>query len=575
MPQLQAAIPPAVKVEVLSDRTQTIRASVADVQFTLMLTIALVVMVIFIFLRSLWATIIPSVAVPLALVGTFALMYVLGYSLDNLSLMALTIAVGFVVDDAIVMLENIDRHHRGGAQPDGGGDQGRRRDRLHDRLDQPLADRCLHTAVPDGRHRRPAVPRIRHHRVGDHPRFDAGLADPDADDVLALSAQRARGRGTAASMRCRSGASTCLLAGYRKSLDIALRHHRMTFAVFVATLVATGYLFVVIPKGFFPQQDTGLIIGTSEAAQDISFADAVRRQRALADVVLKDPDVATVGMSLGANGTQTQNNGRLFITLKPRNQRNVSADQVIRRLRPQLAKVEGAALFLQAAQDINIGGRPTRTQYQYTLQDANLDELNQWSSKIFDKLKTLPELRDVATDQQTGGATLTLTIDRDQAARFGIQPQLIDDTLYDAFGQRQVTQYFTQLNSYHVVMEVLPEMQRPGTALDSIYVNSPTTGDAVPLSTFVKWTRQPTNFLSINHQSMYPSVTLSLQPGGRRRAGSGHDSDPKRRSAARRAGDPDRKFPGQRAGIPGVAGQRALSRRRRDHRHLHHPRRAL
>src|SRR5438445_426382 len=301
-----------------------------------------------------------------------------------------------------------------------------------------------------------------------------------------------------------------LLAGYRKSLDVALRHHRATFAVFVATLVATGYLFAVIPKGFFPQQDTGLILGTSEAAQDISFAEAVRRQRALADIVMKDPAVATVGMSLGANGTQTQNNGRLFITLKPRHQRDVSADEVIRRLRPQLAKVEGAALFLQAAQDINIGGRPTRTQYQYTLQDANLDELNQWSSKIFDKLKTLPELRDVASDQQTGGATLTLTIDRDQAARFGIQPQLIDDTLYDAFGQRQVTQYFTQLNSYHVVMEVLPELQRPGTALDSIYVNSPTTGDAVPLSTFVKWTREPTNFLSINHQSMYPSVTLSF-----------------------------------------------------------------
>jgi multidrug efflux pump subunit AcrB len=306
-----------------------------------------------------------------------------------------------------------------------------------------------------------------------------------------------------------------LLAGYRKSLDAALRHHGTTFAVFVATLVATGYLFLIIPKGFFPQQDTGLIIGTSEAAQDVSFKETVRRQRVLADIVCKDPAVATVGMSLGANGTQTQNNGRLFVTLKPRNQRDVSADEVIRRLRPQLAKVEGAALFLQVAQDINVGGRLARTQYQYTLQDANLDELSQWSSKIFDKLKTLPELRDVATDQQTGGASLTMTIDRDRAARFGIQPQLIDDTLYDAFGQRQVTQYFTQLNSYHVVMEVLPELQRPEGALDSIYVNSPSTGEAVPLSTFVKWTREPTNFLSINHQSMFPSVTLSfnLAPG--------------------------------------------------------------
>jgi multidrug efflux pump subunit AcrB len=280
--------------------------------------------------------------------------------------------------------------------------------------------------------------------------------------------------------------------------------------VFVATLVATGYLFAVIPKGFFPQQDTGLIFGTSETAQDISFPDAVSRQRALAEIVGKDPAVATVGMSLGANATQTQNNGRFFITLKPRDQRDVSADEVIRRLRPQLAKVEGAALFLQVAQDINVGGRLARTQYQYTLQDANLGELNQWSSKIFAKLKTLPELRDVATDQQTGGTTYTLNIDRDQAARFGIQPQLIDDTLYDAFGQRQVTQYFTQLNSYHVVLEVLPALQRPTEALSSIYVNSPSTGGQVPLSTFVKWTNEPTNFLSINHQSMFPSVTLSF-----------------------------------------------------------------
>ena len=368
---------------------------------------------------------------------------------------------------------------------------------------------------------------------------------------------------------------TLLLAGYRKSLDIALRHHRTTFAVFVATLVATGYLFAVIPKGFFPQQDTGLIIGTSEAAQDISFTDAVRRQRALARDRHEGSCCRHRRHGLGATGTQTQNNGRFFITLKPRNQRDVTADEVIRRLRPQLAKVEGAALFLQAAQDINVGGRPTRTQYQYTLQDADLDELNQWAPKILDKMRTLPELRDVATDQQTGGATLTLTIDRDQAARFGIQPQLIDDTLYDAFGQRQVTQYFTQLNSYHVVLEVLPELQRPADALDSIYVNSPTHRRAVPLSTFVKWTTQPTNFLSINHQGQFPAVTLSFNLAPGVALGQAIDSDPEGRGADRRAGDLDRHFPGQRAGIPGIAGQRALSRRRGDHRHLHHPRRAL
>jgi hydrophobe/amphiphile efflux-1 (HAE1) family protein len=509
LPQLRAAIPPAVKVQVLSDRTQTIRASVADVQFTLLLTIALVVAVIFIFLRSLWATIIPSVAVPLALVGTFVIMYVLGYSLDNLSLMALTIAVGFVVDDAIVMLENIDRHLEDGLSPmeaaiKGSGEIGFTIVSISLSLVAVFIPLFLMGGIVGRLFREFGITVSVTILVS--MLVSLTLTPMMCSRFMRSKHQVRHGRLYMLSER----GFDLLLAGYRKSLDIALRHHRTTFAVFVATLVATCYLFVVIPKGFFPQQDTGLIIGTSEAAQDISFADAVRRQRALADIVMKDPAVATVGMSLGANGTQTQNNGRLFITLKPRNQRDVSADEVIRRLRPQLGKVEGAALFLQAAQDINIGGRPTRTQYQYTLQDANLDELNQWSSKIFDKMKTLPELRDVATDQQTGGATLTLTIDRDQAARFGIQPQLIDDTLYDAFGQRQVTQYFTQLNSYHVVMEVLPEMQRPGTALDSIYVNSPTTGDAVPLSTFVKWTRQPTNFLSINHQSMYPSVTLSF-----------------------------------------------------------------
>jgi hydrophobe/amphiphile efflux-1 (HAE1) family protein len=509
LPQLQAAIPPTVKVQVLSDRTQTIRASVADVQFTLLLTIALVVAVIFIFLRSLSATIIPSIAVPLALVGTFAVMYVLGYSLDNLSLMALTIAVGFVVDDAIVMLENIDRHLDDGLSPmeaaiKGAGEIGFTIVSISLSLVAVFIPLFLMGGIVGRLFREFGVTVSVTILVS--ALVSLTLTPMMCSRFMRSKRQVRHGRLYALSER----GFDLLLAGYRKSLDVALQHHRTTFAAFAATLVATGYLFVNIPKGFFPQQDTGLIIGTSEAAQDISFKETVRRQRVLADIVLKDPAVASVGMSLGANSTQTQNNGRLFITLKPRNQRDVSADEVIRRLRPQLAKVEGAALFLQVAQDINVGGRLARTQYQYTLQDANLDELNQWSAKIFDKLKTLPELRDVASDQQAGGATLTLTIDRDQAARFGIQPQLIDDTLYDAFGQRQVTQYFTQLNSYHVVLEVLPEMQRPGTALDSIYVNSPNTGEAVPLSTFVKWTRQPTNFLSINHQSMYPSVTVSF-----------------------------------------------------------------
>ena len=442
LPQLQAAIPPTVKVQVLSDRTQTIRASVADVQFTLMLTIALVVMVIFIFLRSLWATLIPSVAVPLALVGTFAVMYVLGYSLDNLSLMALTIAVGFVVDDAIVMLENIDRHIGDGLSPmeaaiKGAGEIGFTIVSISLSLIAVFIPLFLMGGIVGRLFREFGITVSVTILVS--MLVSLTLTPMMCSRFMRSKHQVRHGRLYALSER----GFDLLLAGYRKSLDVALRHHRATFGVFVLTLVATGYLFAIIPKGFFPQQDTGLIFGTSEAAQDISFPDAVRRQRALAEIVGKDPAVATVGMSLGANGTQTQNNGRFFITLKPRDQRDVTADEVIRRLRPQLAKVEGAVLFLQVAQDINVGGRLSRTQYQYTLQDANLDELNQWSSKIFAKLKTLPELRDVATDQQTGGTTYTLTIDRDQAARFGIQPQLIDDTLYDAFGQRQVTQYFT------------------------------------------------------------------------------------------------------------------------------------
>jgi multidrug efflux pump subunit AcrB len=306
-----------------------------------------------------------------------------------------------------------------------------------------------------------------------------------------------------------------LLAGYRQCLGVALRHHRITFSVFIATILATGYLFVSIPKGFFPQQDTGLIVGTSEAAQDISFAQMSQDVMAIGDILAKDPAVATVGMNLGAGGAQTQNNARFFITLKPRSQRDASADQIIRRLQPHLATIKGTTLFMQVSQDLNVGGRIARTQYQFTLQDANLDELNQWAPQLLTKLKTLPELRDVASDQQTEGGTLTLTIDRDQAARFGIQPQLIDNILYDAFGQRQVTQYFTQLNSYHVVMEVLPELQSSTSALNQIYVSSSTTGQQVPLATFVKWTTIPTSYLSINHQGQFPSVTLSfnLAPG--------------------------------------------------------------
>ncbi|ACB94810.1 multidrug efflux RND transporter permease subunit [Beijerinckia indica] len=514
LPRLQAAIPPTIKVAILSDRTQTIRASVDDVQFTLVLTIGLVVAVIFVFLRNFWSTIIPGVAVPLALVGTFALMYVMGYSLDNLSLMGLTIAVGFVVDDAIVMLENIHRHIEDGMTPmqaaiKGSAEIGFTIISISLSLVAVFIPLLLMGGIVGRLFREFAI-------TVTMTIFVSALVSLTLTPMMCSRFLRSEhgvrhGRLYMASERI----FDLMLAGYRKTLDIALRHHRITFAIFLATLVATFYLFIIIPKGFFPQQDTGIIIATSETSQDVSFAEMIRRESRLAEIVMKDPAVASVSMSAGANGSQTQNNGRFFITLKPQSERTISADQIIQRLRPQLAKVEGAALFMQVAQDLNVGARVARTQYQYTLQDADLAELNQWAPKIFAKLKTLPELRDIASDQQTGGGTLSLTIDRDQASRFGIQPQLIDDTLYDAFGQRQVTQYFTQVNTYHVVMEVLPELQnRPG-ALDEIYINSPLTGQPVPLNTLVKWTTQKTALLSINHQSQFPAVTLSfnLAPG--------------------------------------------------------------
>jgi HAE1 family hydrophobic/amphiphilic exporter-1 len=300
-----------------------------------------------------------------------------------------------------------------------------------------------------------------------------------------------------------------MLHAYERGLDLALSWRRATLVIFFATLALSVYLFVIIPKGFFPQQDNGLITATSEASQDISFKAMQEKQVELSDIVMHDPAVASVAMAIGGNG-RAGNNGSLYITLKPRDERDVTAQQIIARLRPKLAKVEGARLYMQAAQDVRLGGRPTRTQFEFTLQDANLAELNQWAPKILAKMQTLPELRDVATDQQSNGTTLTLNINRDTASRYGITPQLIDDTLYDAFGQRQVTQYFTQLNSYHVILEILPQLQGKIDTLDKIYVKSPLTGDQVPLSTFASWTNVPVRPLSISHQGQFPAITISF-----------------------------------------------------------------
>lgn len=509
LPQLQSIAPAALHLSILSDRTTTIRASVADVETTLVITIALVVMVIFVFLRNVWVTVIPSVTVPLALLATLALMYVAGFSLDNLSLMGLSIAVGFVVDDAIVMVENIHRHMEMDKTPKQAAIDGAREigftiisisislvavfiplllmGGIVGRLFREFAITVTMTIVVSAIVSLTITPMM-------SSRFLKPEKDTNHGKLYAMSEKAFDG----------------LLAAYRYTLDIALRHHRLTMTVFIASLAATGFLFVNIPKGFFPIQDTGLITGTLEAAQDISFAEMSRHQLEAGSIVASDPGVATVGMAVGSGAGQTVNNGRMFITLKPEDQRDASATEIINRLRPKLAQMQGAELFLQPAQDINVGGRASATQFQYTLQDGDAGELDDWAAKLLATFKTLPELTDVATDQQNSGATVTLAIDRDQASRFGIAPQMIDDTLNDAFGQRQVTQYFTDLNSYHVVLELAPQFQKSPLAINGLYIKSPLTGEQVPLSELVKQTTERAAVLAVNHQSQFPAVTLSF-----------------------------------------------------------------
>jgi HAE1 family hydrophobic/amphiphilic exporter-1 len=508
LPRLQANMPPAIKIFTLSDRTQTIRAAVKDVQFTLLLTIALVVMVIFIFLRNLWATIIPSVTVPLALLGACALMWFANYSLDNLSLMALTIAVGFVVDDAIVMLENITRYVEEGEEPFAAALKGSREIAftivsISISLIAALIPLLLMGGIIGRLFREFAVTLSMAIVVS--ALVSLTLTPMMASRFLKTPEEAHHGRLFALSER----GFDAMLRGYERGLDVVLRFRFITLCVFFATVALSVYLFVIIPKGFFPQQDIGLISGISEAAQDVSPAAMMSHQQTLGEIVLKDPAVDHVGMFVGGSGN-APNNGRMFIGLRPREDRTENADQIIARLRPQLDKVEGAKLFLQAAQDVRVGGRPSRTQFQYTLQGADIQQLNEWAPKMLIKLKSLPELRDVASDQQTEGTTLTVTVNRDQASRYGLTPQLIDDTLYDAFGQRQIAQYFTQLSSYYVIMEILPSLQGSAASLDQIFLRSPTTGGQVPLSAFAKWTTTPIQPLSISHQGQFPAITISF-----------------------------------------------------------------
>jgi HAE1 family hydrophobic/amphiphilic exporter-1 len=510
LPRLRAAMPPSIKIDVLSDRTQTIRASVEDVQFTLLLSVALVVAVIFVFLRSLWATIIPSVTVPLSLLGALALMWLASYSLDNLSLMALTIAVGFVVDDAIVMLENIVRYVEDGMKPfdaaiKGAGEIGFTIVSISLSLIAAFIPLLLMGGIIGRLFREFSLTVTMTIAVS---AFVALTLTPMMCSRF-LKAEREVRHGRIYALTERGFGA--LLGGYERALDVCLRHRFLTLMVFFATVASTVMLFVAIPKGFFPQQDTGLLQGTSEAAQDVSFAEMMRLQERLGDIIAKDPDVQTYAMAIGAGGASASlNTGRFYLTLKPRNERKASAYEIIARLRKATQDVEGVKLYLQAAQDITVGGRAGRSQFQYTLQDPDIGELNAWAPKILEKLQTLPDLRDVATDQQAAGMTLTLAINRDQASRYGLDPATIDNTIYDAFGQRQVAQFFTQQNNYHIVLEILPELQGTAESLQKIYVKSPTTGDQVPLAAFASWTTRTTQPLSISHQGQFPAVTITF-----------------------------------------------------------------
>src|SRR6195952_4172294 len=513
LPKITAALPAGIKVETLSDRTQTIRASVQDVQFTLILTIALVVGVIFVFLRSVWATIIPSVTVPLALLGACALMWLAGYTLDNLSLMALTISVGFVVDDAIVVLENIERYLEQGMKPmqaalKGAGEIGFTIVSISISLIAVLIPLLLMGGIIGRLFREFAV--VLSMTIAVSAFVSLSLTPMMASRFLKERGHQRHGRLYNLSER----AFHAVLRGYERALDVALRFRFVTLLTFLGTLALTVYLFMIIPKGFFPQQDTGLITGITEAAQDISFAAMQKSQEETGAIIQADPDVASVALAIGGNG-QALNSGRMYITLKIREERQADAFEIIGRPPPQLDGLKGVKVFLQAAQDVRTGGRASRAQFEDTLQDPDLSKLNTWAPRILERMRSLPELRDVATDQQTNGTTLTLKINRDAASRFGITPQMIDDTLYDAVGQRQVAQYFTQLNSYHVILEVLPALQGTPDSLDKIYVKSPNGGGQVPLAAFATWSTVPIAPLSISHQGQFPAVTISfnLAPG--------------------------------------------------------------
>ena len=513
LPQLQATMPATVHLQVLTDRTNTIRASVKDVKFSLVLTIGLVVMVIFLFLRSFAATLIPSVAVPLSIVGTFGVMYLLGYSLNNLSLMALTISTGFVVDDAIVMIENIARYLEQGDSPLEAALQGSEQIgftivSLTVSLIAVLIPLLFMGDIVGRLFREFAVTLAVTILVSAF--VSLTLTPMMSAKLLKHTPEREQ----TAFYRKSEEFFDYVIAKYAVGVRWVLRHQTLTLLVTLGTFLLTLYLFLIVPKGFFPVQDTGVLLGITEAPQTISFGAMSSRQQALARIILQDKDVESVSSFIGIDGTNsTLNSGRIQINLKDREQRKSSALEVIQRLEPQVAKVDGIQCYVQPLQDLTVEDRVSRTQYQYSFEDANVAELALWTNKMVAKLKTIPILSDVASDQQLGGLEANLVIDRDTASRLGITPQNIDDTLDDAFAQRQVSTIFTQQNQYHVVLEVAPKFQRTPASLDNIYVKS-SNGAQVPLSAFTHFVEKPTP-LAISHQGQFPAVTISfnLAPG--------------------------------------------------------------
>jgi hydrophobe/amphiphile efflux-1 (HAE1) family protein len=516
LPRLTGTLPPAVKVTVLADRTETIRASVTDVQFTLLLTVGLVVMVMFVFLRKLWATVITSVALPLSLIGTFGVMYLAGFSLDNLSLMALTISTGFVVDDAIVMIENIVRYIEAGDSPLEAALKGARQIgftvvSLSISLIAVFIPLLFMTGIVGRLFREFAITLSVAVAVS---AFVSLTLTPMMCAKLLRAEKEEEQTHRGAFYRWTEDFFTRFLNLYERGLRWVLAHQRFTLVVALITLVATILLYIVIPKGLLPQQDTGVIVGVTDAAESISFKAMVERVHAISDIVRRDPDIASVSASIGAGTVNaTVNTARLYIVLKPHNQRKSGADEIINRLRNATHDVEGVSLFMQAAQDLQIDARVSRTQYQYLLQDADSAELAQWMPKLVQRLGTLPQLTDVASDQQVNGLQIYVDVDREKASRLNVQPQAIDDTLYDAFGQRQVSIIFTQLNQFRVILEVEPNFRTSPDVLDKIYVKS-SSGQPVPLSAFATM-RESNTPLAILHQGQFPAATISfnLQPG--------------------------------------------------------------